>query len=413
MLESGKKTQLTEGERYSSGDRDPVFSGDGAQIAYVCASPRVDGNVCVLSVRQNGEKNGVPRRITDLNQPASRPAWWRDGNDIVFTSGAPSREVFWRSPAAGGSAPVRMPIAVTGVDSPVVHAGQNILLFARKSTDRNIWRMDLTMAGSGREEVDSFIASTVEDSAPLHSPDGNQVAFVSDRTGFPEVWLSDRDGSEQRQLTALKATGTGRPVWSPDSASILFHSNAEGNSELYAVSAFGGVPRRLTKEASRETSGAWSPDGQWVYFVSDRSGRDEIWRMPAGGGEAVQMSDDNGGAPSLSADGEYLYYVRRMGNAGSLIRKQVNAAKLEVLVPDLHHRIYALGSRGIYYAARPRSGAGCTLKFYRFEDRSTRQLAELNLVPRFGLSVSPDGKEILYAQEDQSGNDLYLIRSLP
>jgi dipeptidyl aminopeptidase/acylaminoacyl peptidase len=69
----------------------------------------------------------------------------------------------------------------------------------------------------------------------------------------------------------------------PDSRTIAYMSNVDGNWELYAVGMAGGAPTRLTNNAASDGLPAWSPDGQSLAFVSDRSGQWALWVMDADG----------------------------------------------------------------------------------------------------------------------------------
>ena len=78
-----------------------------------------------------------------------------------------------------------------------------------------------------------------------------RLAFVSNRSGNQEIWVSRRDGSQAAQLTSLRAQNTGSPRWSPDGRWIAFDSCELGNSAIYVVASGGGVPRVLTADPSR------------------------------------------------------------------------------------------------------------------------------------------------------------------
>ena len=100
--------------------------------------------------------------------------------------------------------------------------------------------------------------------------------------------------------------------WSPDSRRIAFDSNVEGHYQIYAVSAQGGRPQRMTRSAANDARPSWSHDGKWIYFDSNRAGGQswQVWKMPAGGGEPVQVTKQGGYNPLESADGRTIYYTR-------------------------------------------------------------------------------------------------------
>lgn len=93
---------------------------------------------------------------------------------------------------------------------------------------------------TGRWTPLKWIASTKTDVNPQYSPDGQRIAFASNRTGNTEVWLCDADGGNQVQLTSFGAHSAS-PRWSPDGGRIAFDSNKEGRWQIYVVDAAGGV----------------------------------------------------------------------------------------------------------------------------------------------------------------------------
>jgi Tol biopolymer transport system component len=110
----------------------------------------------------------------------------------------------------------------------------------------------------------------------------------SDRSGSPEIWVCDSDGSHPKQLTSFRGPLTNRPRWSPDGQKIAFHSDAKGNRDVYVVHADGGMPKQLTTNPSSDTNPDWSADGKWIYFQADRPGQSQIhqvWKVPVDGGE--------------------------------------------------------------------------------------------------------------------------------
>src|SRR5439155_6133384 len=139
------------------------------------------------------------------------------------------------------------------------------------------------------------------------SPDGKRIAFASDRSGSVEIWTANSDGTNQAQLTSLRAADAGTPRWSPDGKTIAFDARLEGHGDIFVVSADGGTPRRLTSEPVENNVPAWSRDGKWIYFSSNRTGTWQIWKIPSVGGSAMPVTKTGAFSAQESPDGKFLY----------------------------------------------------------------------------------------------------------
>jgi Tol biopolymer transport system component len=119
---------------------------------------------------------------------------------------------------------------------------------------------------------------------PEWSPDGLHLAFASRPANDPyarsspsEMWRVDlRDGS----TTRLTETDAVQPAWSPDGGRIAFWANIGGQRDIWTIDADGGEPLAVTSDRFTDWSPAWSPDGRWLYFSSDRGGSMNLWRVP-------------------------------------------------------------------------------------------------------------------------------------
>jgi len=154
-----------------------------------------------------------------------------------------------------------------------------------------------------------LISSTKAERSPAYSLDGKRIAFMSEQTGAPAVWICDSDGRNPVQLTSFGFQGLNGLRWSPDGQSIAFFGVVEGNQDVYVVSAGGGALQRLTTQPGAKVWPFWSHDGRWLYF-NDGSG--QVWKIPSRGGEATQVTRAKEGAdvPQESPDGKFLYYCR-------------------------------------------------------------------------------------------------------
>lgn len=151
---------------------------------------------------------------------------------------------------------------------------------------------------------------------PAWSRDGSQIAFTSAGRGTPEIWAMDRDGANQRQLTAGPIPGNFVPTWSPDGARIAFSSVRTGHPEIWVMNSDGSNQQQLTATSTPGGSNApfWYPDGSRIAFASDRSGTTQILTMSPDGSDVRQLTTPNGASfpdsnvPVVSPDGRSIAF---------------------------------------------------------------------------------------------------------
>jgi WD40 repeat protein len=218
-------------------------------------------------------------------------------------------------------------------------------------------------------------------------------------------------------MTKLFGNTVGSPVWSPDGKRILFDARVQANPDIWVMNSDGSQQHRVTTEPSEDVTGAWSPDGNSIVFCSNRSGDLQLWRIPASGGSAVQFTREGGFAPKLSPDGKYFYYLKSRAN-GELRRLPVDGGTEETLIPSVRDRNWTVTAEGIY-VFQMRSGATgfyginqpAELLFYDFK---TRQLKKTGFtsplrIGNNGITVSPDGKRLIFPQLDEAGSNIMLV----
>src|SRR5215471_14429016 len=174
--------------------------------------------------------------------------------------------------------------------------------------------------------------------SPTFSPDGMRVAFVSDRSGTPQVWVAGSDGSNASQVTT-GADPVGRVIWSPTSDWLAFSLAPGGgmNAQVYVVRADGSGLRRLT-DGGKETNnlGAWTHDGRRLTIGSNRaspSAIDAYLVDPATGGR--ELISGNKGLQSVndvSRDGAFALIGRLRGRGDNDLYVVNLASHAETLV---------------------------------------------------------------------------------
>jgi Tol biopolymer transport system component len=189
------------------------------------------------------------------------------------------------------------------------------------------------------------VATTHLDFAIDVSPDGSRLAFASSRNGRLGIWRADRDGLNQVLLASLSNEWVESPRWTPDGKSVIFQGGWEGTSAIYAVSADGGKPKRLTTSASAELRPSIAPDGKWLYYESGSSGRFEIWKQPMEGGTPVQVTRGGGAFGQVSADGKWVYYNRE----GALWRVPSTGGEEVRLLENIPKGYWTLAGNHVYF----------------------------------------------------------------
>jgi TolB protein len=113
------------------------------------------------------------------------------------------------------------------------------------------------------------------------SPDGARVAMVLSKSGSPNIWVANADGSNLKRITTGLEDSS--PCWSPDGKWICFATKKAERRRLAKVSANGGEVSYLnTAGAGNPTEPDWSPDGKWIAFTR-QAGDFDICVMPADG----------------------------------------------------------------------------------------------------------------------------------
>jgi hypothetical protein len=170
-----------------------------------------------------------------------------------------------------------------------------------------------------------------------------------------------------------------------------------------------GKPIPLTADSADDGAPSWSTDGKWVYFASIRTGRWETWKVSAEGGKAIPVTRNGGGPASECSDGKFIYYIKG-GYAGPLWKMPVSGGEESQVISFVYDRAFSLVKEGIYFIREPGADRKSSVQFLSFATGKVKMVAPIGL-PFEGLSVSPDGRSLLFSQWDELGSDLMLVEN--
>jgi serine/threonine-protein kinase len=340
----GNADPMTRLETDDTGHRWPFVLPNGNAVLYAAAA-YPDPWVAVQPFA-HGDRRNVTRGTSPQYAVSGHLIYGQEGNLMAMPFDAQ------RLTATGAPMPVVDKVSYTdqGLYQYCISATGTLAYIAGLAQNRTL----LWVSRSGREEPIAAPPRTYSIPRPRLSPDGRQIAIVSDG----QIWLYDLSGETLTRFT-VEGNGNTSPTWTPDGKRIAFSSVVAGHQNLFWQAADGtGRPERLTsselpqylgsfspdgqllafpeispatgydinilrltdrivrpflRTAFAEAAPAFSPDGHWLAYVSDESGGLDIYIRPyPGPGGKRQVSIDGGVEPVWNRNGRELFY--RSGN---------------------------------------------------------------------------------------------------
>lgn len=272
-----------------------------------------------------------------------------------------------------------------------------------------------------------LIASTVRDQGAAYSPQGDKIAFISDRSGSREIWISKADGSSQTRLTKFDGPQIDHLQWSPDGRGLAFESRTNGRAEIFTLDCSLGAmscsTAKLLAAGTPAQAPSWSPDSKFIYFASDYTGHFELWKRPVSGGSSIQVTSHGGYISHESQDGKWLYFSNSVASKGiwRMPGSQSGASSSrgeELMIgPPYHPQTegWAVSSNEIFFIDRATKDHPAEIRAYDIATKKVRTILTLTeLFPDrsdIGVSVSPDSRWILYSQLDRSGSNVMVAEN--
>jgi tricorn protease len=247
--------------------------------------------------------------------------------------------------------------------------------------------------------------------SPKWSADGKYVAFISDKSGRDEVWISDPEGRSPKKITDLD-NEKGALLWTPDSKLLLYTA---ADKKLYS---YGVADAKTTvissSDISRIGSVSVSPDSKWVAFSKqDRTLRSHVYIAPIGGGEERHLSDESQMYSETNAvwtaDGRYIVFTSAEGASAGIATQGGLATTMELWATavvdqdrdpmnrDIDNEAQGLAAEAAARQNAGRGGAGSPPPDVKIDWSGLARRARRLTVPGTaigGLTPAPDGHSV-------------------
>jgi len=336
---------LTPDDVFALGEvADPRVSPDGTWVAYTVSRLDRKKDEADTDVYMAPYAGGPALRLTASRKPETKPRWSPDGRYLAFLSCRRSRKTqVWLLDRQGGEA-ARLTAYEGGVSDLAWSGDGHKLALVVSDPDPRRPRPE--------EEVEENDCDDGDDDEKTDPPIvTRRRQFKRDGQGYlseirSHIHVVDVQTRAGAQVTS-GAYDDSQPAWSPDGQWIAFTSNrtadpdANQNTDVFVVSAQGGPPRALTTDPGGDRSPAVSPDGQWVAYVNEGD-PDDMWYSAshvaivstAGGAPRplTQSLDRNVSQPRFTPDGRSLLFLLEDGGNSHLARVPVGGGPVERLV---------------------------------------------------------------------------------
>ncbi|MEM6288206.1 MAG: winged helix-turn-helix domain-containing protein [Bacteroidota bacterium] len=404
-LDGSNTRRLTSPTSTYPGDLDPAFSPDGRQLAFVRTA--IDGRQDVAVVTVQG---GRVRRLAREQKGVTGLDWTANGRDVVYAANREGAAGLWRVSAQGGE-PQWIALGADGgeIASPSVARRGGGVAFARQMVRSQI--VEVNPDGGVTQQL---LQSTRDDRQPAASPNGQDIAFISTRSGTHEVWKAWPDGQNAERMSSFDGARVSAPRWSPDGRSIAVSARAEGNADIFLVLA-GGETRALTRHPSDDVAPSWSADGEWIYFASNRGDEWQIYRVPTSGGDPEPVTV-RGGVAAAEVPGVGLLVIRP--RARGLWRLPIDETGLprdqgvQALDANLSPADWAnwtvVGDQ-VYTLERRFDRSADIYRLDPATETRTRVATVEDVPEDSGIAVFPDGERILLAQQSRADSDIVVV----
>ncbi len=373
-------------------DEHARYSPDGRRIAFVRREVSIRSYVVVI------DSSG--RQVFEYEPPMGFASGidWLNGDELVLSvSNGYGVSELWRLRLSDRHI-ARIPETHGGA-SPVVSRGQ--VVFARDAFSSGIWELSPGSTASGPESATPRVQSTRFDANPQIGPDGQTLAFASDRSGSPQIWISDSSG-EESILTDLDVHWLGPPRWNEDGNQLIVEGRSTNGFEVFVVDIESRAVRRIDLPFERFREPTWGPDGS-MMVSAPADGTWQLWLQDEDG-EWQQFTSRGGFVAATSPDRQWVYYTK-FRQPGLWRTPAAGGEESQVLdwLAYVNRRDWAVTANSVVAVRKTETGR----QMVRMTDSGVDELATIGEGLVFGVTASEES--ICYGMMEFSGSDIYSI----
>lgn len=373
---------------------------------------------------------GTPHKITNERDVIRGLAWLPDSSAVMFASSGGST-VPYLPPMAlwtvklDGTAPRQISPPEAWYEQPDVH-GSGLLSAVMMRMHSDLWR--IPFEGDAAQNVRDAVQITRQTGqvlTPTSSPDGDEIAFLSDSGGHGNLWVLSLPTGQIRQIMFEDdpRVAVGVPIWSPDGQAIAFVSSKGRTGFDFGVWLVNPDGTKQRNIVSQGLGMAWSPDSRWIYYAE--SSASPLYKISSAGGRPIKVRPETT-RNVIGLHGTTLYYMVERPLLDGRPELEIRAATPEdgparalarvpaSRVPSWQIVNPALSPDGEWLAMPLTDGYTTNIFALSTRTRQWRQVTDFGDRATFiarHVSWSPDGRSIL-AAIGEGDSDIVLLDGL-
>ena len=218
--------------------------------------------------------------------------WSPDGQILLYTHFTTTSTELALQPVDRPQARLlRFPREIQPMGGSWAPDGEEILVTVMKEGNADIFRYHLKTG-----EMFPLVKWPSLETSPAWSPDGQTIAFVSDRQRFrqPGIYLYNIESREVKSLP-FEGKYSSAPRWSPNGRQLLFEAQQEKYFQIFKYNLDTDQIQQLTFGPFNSEQPDWSPNGQQIVFSSRRGGVHKLYFMSAYGGRTIRVTNQPAG----------------------------------------------------------------------------------------------------------------------
>lgn len=387
--------------KFNMSHRDPSFTSDGNHLVFRKSIVGQGADIYKLNLSD--------RVVTQLTFDNARifglDVFDRD-RQIVFSSNRGGQWALWRLPINGGHA-TRLYIKDRILLEPKISADDSRLIYKSVTDQTQLW--EFNKRAQYKIPV-PIVPSTRTDMHPSISPDGQKLVFISDRSGFFELWVHNFETNTTTKMSSFEGSFINSPSWSPHGSEIVFDARTDGDNGIYILDVASRMVRTFIDMDSDQLNACYSKDGKSIYYTSNHSGKWQVWKRSLAKDTSVQVTK-GGGFRIQEGNDKYLYYSKP-DTSGIWRLPKSGQGEEELFISNFattEWGSWATSKDGLIYFDRTKFGV--YHKSYSSESEPTLQFTPNKRIQLSTptLTVTSNGNRIILAQIEKSEDELMMV----